>query len=392
MDSAVASGIREYSELLALVAGGQAISKAGLARHTGLSRATVTKRLDSLGRRGLITGQTGASTGGRPAVEVALTEAVGVVLAVDIGGEHCTAGVLDMGAQVLAADSVELDPAAGPGAAMTAVRDALAAQLETLGRDWYEVRAIAVGVPGQVDVADATPRHSIKLPGWEGFPVAQAFQDLCAAPVLVENDANLMALAEYHRRPAPIDHLLYVKIGSGLGSAFVAEGRLHRGANGFSGEICHTRLPGVGYRDLHCNACGNSGCLGTVVGGQALATRLAEEGVAARSTEDVIRLAQRGDVHALRAVRESAERLGEVLAALVCFANPNAIVIGGALAVLGDDLLAGIRAVVYERALPQSTRRLAIETGALGPEAGLLGGGRLAAAHALSPQGLAGWI
>ncbi|MFI0777422.1 ROK family protein [Streptomyces sp. NPDC021212] len=131
---------------------------------------------------------------------------------------------------------------------------------------------------------------------------------------------------------------------------------MHRGADGISGDIAHVRLRGTDYQDRLCGGCGNSDCLGAVVNGEDIAARLAREGLPVKTKWDAIRLAQQGEPRALRAVREAGEGLGEVLAAMVCFHNPDLIVVGGAFAILQDDLLAGIRSVVYERALAQATR------------------------------------
>jgi predicted NBD/HSP70 family sugar kinase len=94
----------------------------------------------------------------------------------------------------------------------------------------------------------------------------------------------------------------------------------------------------------------------------------------------------------VRAVRVAGEQIGAVLASLVNFYNPSRIVVGGALAELRDDLLAGIRGVVYQRALPLATRRLTIEAAALGPKAGVLGAVTLAAQYARSPEAMAQFL
>jgi predicted NBD/HSP70 family sugar kinase len=91
-------------------------------------------------------------------------------------------------------------------------------------------------------------------------------------------------------------------------------------------------------------------------------------------------------------VRLAGQRIGEVLASLVSFHNPDTIVIGGVLAQLHEDLLADVRSVIYRRALPLATRSLAIETSVLGERAGVLGAVRLAARHLLSAEGMAGII
>lgn len=105
-----------------------------------------------------------------------------------------------------------------------------------------------------------------------------------------------------------------------------------------------------------------------------------------------MRLTQAGDAKALRLVRVAGQRIGEVLATLVNFYNPNRIILGGALAGLQDNLLAGIRSVVYERALPLATRRLSLETTTLGHRSAVLGASILGSHGALSPEGISEWM
>jgi predicted NBD/HSP70 family sugar kinase len=102
----------------------------------------------------------------------------------------------------------------------------------------------------------------------------------------------------------------------------------------------------------------------------------------------VVRLVSEGHPVARRQVRLAGQRIGEVLASLVSFHNPDTIVVGGVLAQLHEDLLADIRGVIYRRALPLATRSLRIETSVLGEHAGVLGSARLAARHLLSPRGI----
>lgn len=134
--------------------------------------------------------------------------------------------------------------------------------------------------------------------------------------------------------------------------------------------------------------CGNTGCLEAVASGSALVRELSQAGLDVSGARDIIRFAQAGDARVVRSVRVAGQRIGEVLASIVNFYNPNAIVVGGALAELHDDLLAGIRSVVYHRALPLATQKLAIELSALGGRAGIQGAAVLAAQAALSPAGV----
>jgi predicted NBD/HSP70 family sugar kinase len=222
------------------------------------------------------------------------------------------------------------------------------------------------------------------MQGWDGYRVPAFFEGSYAAPVLVDNDVNMMAFGEYvHRRES--EHLLYVKVGTGIGCGIVSGGVLHRGASGAAGDIGHIRLPG--HDDVPCH-CGNTGCVEAVASGSALAAALRAEGLEAHGARDVVRLVSEGHPVARRQVRLAGQRIGEVLASLVSFHNPDTIVVGGVLAQLHEDLLADIRGVIYRRALPLATRSLRIETSVLGEHAGVLGSARLAARHLLSPRGI----
>jgi predicted NBD/HSP70 family sugar kinase len=143
-----------------------------------------------------------------------------------------------------------------------------------------------------------------------------------------------------------------------------------------------------GQEDVPCH-CGNTGCVEAVASGAAIAARLREAGLPVASVADVVRLVAAGDPAARRQVRLAAQRIGEVLASLVSFWNPDTIVLGGNIASLHDDLLADIRAAVYRRALPLATRTVTIETTLLGRRAGIEGARRRAVDHLLSPEGIA---
>ena len=126
-----------------------------------------------------------------------------------------------------------------------------------------------------------------------------------------------------------------------------------------------------------------------VAGGQALATRLSQKGHNTKTASDVAQLATAGNAEARSEVRTAAQHIGEVLAAIVSFANPSVIVIGGSLAQLDEALLAGIRSGIYNRALPLATRKLPIEASALKEKAGTIGAITLAQQDILSETGVA---
>ena len=140
-----------------------------------------------------------------------------------------------------------------------------------VGRDGDDVRGIGIGVPAPVAFSRGEPVAPPMMPGWDGFSIPGWFSRHYDAPVLVDNDVNIMALGEHWTHWRDCEHLLYVKIGTGIGCGIVSDRRIHRGAQGAAGDIGHVRL--AGHDDVVCR-CGNVGCLEAVAGGRALAARL----------------------------------------------------------------------------------------------------------------------
>jgi predicted NBD/HSP70 family sugar kinase len=180
-----------------------------------------------------------------------------------------------------------------------------------------------------------------------------------------------------------IEHLLLIKVGTGIGCGIVADGHIHRGARGAAGDIGHIRA--TTSENVVCR-CGNIGCLEAVAGGQALAERLAEAGEDATHSRDVVRLVQAGHPGAIRMVRDAGRTLGEVLAGTVNFFNPAVIVIGGDIAEAHAQLLAGVREGIFRRSLPLATRDLRIVSCRLGDRAGVIGAAIMAIEHVLAPD------
>ena len=377
------------SEVVALVAAGTAGTRSALAGATGMSRATVSQRVDTLIAAGLLLdGEPAVAARGRPPLTLRLNPRIGTVCSVDLGATHCRMRLADLGGEPLAETVATIAISDGPEAVLSWVDRQLRALLEQAGRRPEEVCAISMGVPGPVDFATGTPVRPPIMPGWDGYPIPSFFAARYDAPVLVDNDVNLMALGEFAHRPG-VRHLLYVKVGTGIGCGIVSDGALHRGAAGAAGDIGHVRVPG--HEDVPCH-CGNTGCIEAVASGGALVATLRAAGCDVATTRDVVRLGIEGNVLARRQVRLAGQRLGEVLATAVSFHNPDLIVLGGSMAELHEDLLAEIRGVVYRRALPLATRSLAIETTLLGGRAGVEGASRLAVGHLLSRTGLVGLL
>ncbi|MFD3486649.1 ROK family protein [Streptomyces sp. NPDC058665] len=372
-------------EVLTLISSGAAATRADLSRMTGLARSTVSQRVDALIAHGFVDEsgpEAGGSTGGRPPRRLRLRTREHAVAGVDLGASHCRVALMDIGGTTLAIQEDPLSIGDGPDSVLRHVERTLHTLLEKAGREPRTLRSIGVGVPGPVEFSTGRPVDPPIMPGWHQYPIPEFFASRFGARALVDNDVNVMALAEQRRAFPGTRFLLYIKVGTGIGCGIVADGRLHRGAQGSAGDIGHIK---VGEQEDACR-CGNFGCLEAVAGGASIAARLAGLGLDAASGSDVVRLVKSGNRDALRMVREAGRAVGEVLAGLVNFFNPDTVVLGGALAAVHDQLLAGVREAVYRRSHPLATQVLRIEPSRTGENAAAVGAGILAIEHALSPS------
>jgi predicted NBD/HSP70 family sugar kinase len=369
--------------VLRLIRDGEAVTRAELSRSTGLARSTVAQRVDALLAHQLVYEAGGsASTGGRPPTVLAFNHGAGVVLVADLGATHSRLAVSDLGATPLAEVAADMDIGEGPERVLGWVEEQFSALLEEAGKSSADVRGIGLGVPGPVQFSTGQAVNPPIMPGWDGFSIPNWFAGSYEVPVYVDNDVNIMALGEHWTHWRDTDHLLFVKVGTGIGCGIVAGRAIHRGAQGAAGDIGHIRVGG--HDDVICR-CGNTGCLESVAGGRALARRLSEIGLDASNSRDVVRLARAGDPRAVRMVREAGRSLGEVLAASVNFFNPAVIVIGGDLGELYEQLLAGVREVTFMRSLPLATRDLRSVPSQLGDRAGIVGAAIMVIEDILAP-------
>lgn len=361
------------------------ISRAAIARATGLARSTVSQRIAALLELGLVVEEGDArSTGGRPAARLRLNRAGGVVLAADLGAHHDRLAVFDLAGQVLAEVTAVRPIAQGPAVILGWVRDHFLAQLAQLGLGVDQVLGIGIGVPGPVEFAAGRAIKPPIMPGWHGVSIADHFAEAFpGVDVLVDNDVNIMAVGEHRSVWPGVTDMIYVKVATGIGAGIVSSGRLQRGAQGAAGDIGHIR---ASEHTAEICACGNAGCIEAVASGSALARRLRALGHDTQGTNDVVGLVQNGNADAVRLVREAGRLLGEVLAHAVNLLNPSVLVIGGDLAQAEQQLFAGLREAIYRRSSCLATERLEIVRTALGDRAGVIGAAALVLDQRLAPE------
>jgi predicted NBD/HSP70 family sugar kinase len=372
-------------ELLRLIRSGTARTRKALVEHTGSSRSTVRQRVDALIAAGLVRdrGLT-VATGGRPATELEFDESSRAVLVAHLGATHGRLALTDLAARSIAERELDLPIEAGPVPVLDRVRAEFDKLLRDTDQDLREICGIGVSVPAPVDPEKGRVVQPLLMPGWNDYPVADHLGDGFNVPVVVDNDANLMAVGEHVTSWPGVDSLVLVKVGTGIGVGIVVRGEVLRGIDGAAGGIGHVRL--AKFPDVRC-PCGGNGCLAAVASGRALARRLRELGHEdAITSRDVVRLVQASDADAVALTREAGQLLGEVLATVVSLLNPEVLLLAGDMAATHENFLAGVREVVYQRSLPLTTRSLHLGTARLGDRAGIVGGATLVVDRAFAPD------
>ncbi|MDG9711748.1 ROK family transcriptional regulator [Streptomyces sp. DH10] len=386
------AGQASAGELLELVRSRRAVTRGALQQATGLSRATVGQRLDRLFRAGWLRegagGPVDSPLGGRPSITLEFDDEHAVVLAADLDTRHARAAVLSLSGEILAEHSGTLVVDDGPDLALGELGRWFGELLEKTGRGAESVCGVGLAVPGPVDTETGRVVQPPIMPGWDGYDIrsrlARALAEHTGAaevPVLVDNDANLMAYGEQRTGYPECSAFVLVKVSTGIGAGVVVDGAVFRGIDGGAGDIGHIRVP-EGAQTL-CR-CGSYGCLAAVASGGAVARRLAEAGVPAASGSDVRDLLASGHPEAVGLAREAGRRVGDVLATVVTLLNPGVLMIAGDLA--GTPFLTGVRELLYQRALPRSTAHLDVVTSRLGERSGLVGAGAMVVEHLYAPE------
>jgi len=343
-----------------------------LVATTELSRATVSSLLGELRASGLIRECPirDDRRSGRPVLSITLDRSAGLAIAIDVGARHLGVAIGDFSRRLLAERRVVLPRGYDPQRGTRVVLECVAETLTETSAEQDHVMGAAISVAAPVVPHNERTSVPGLLPSMDGKALAEEVTRTWGVPTEVENDANLGALAEsVWGEFAGAQNLLYVKLTNGVGLGIVASGTIYRGSDGSAGEFGHiTAYPG-GERCW----CGRRGCLGLYVGFNGIMRQLGCH-PGQHQVADLLAADKAGNT-AVRAVLDRAvSALGHGLVTLAFLFRPEAIVIGGELAALGDRFLGPLRAELAGIAFGAP---IALGVSSLGDRASILG------AHAL---------
>ena len=308
-----------------------------------------------------------------------------LTVGVDIGGTAIKHGLVSAAGDIRADASVPT-PATGGRALLDTVGDLIVAY-----RQEHDGAAVGVGTAGAVDHDSGTVVGlSPNIADWEGTAVRAELEQRTGLPVVVDNDANCMALAETETGAgAGARSVFFLTLGTGVGSAFVVDGQLWRGSHSMGGEFGHATI----VKDGRLCACGQRGHLEAYASATALARRavdlarqglpslyagISDEAAAALGSKDVFNAAAGGDAAAAQAIAEMTAYLGTGIASAVNLLDPERVVIGGGMADAGRIFFQTLENEVRARVHAGVADYVSIVPARLGNRAGWLGAALLA--------------
>jgi len=361
-------------------------SRAELAVATGLNRSTVSSIVNDLVSDGLIQETTFQSDRvGRPGLLLELNPSGGFAVGLEIGVDFLSAIVTDFTANVLWRRHEKSDASQGQVTviehAFALIEDALAfgraQNLRPLG--------IGIGIPALVDLNRGYVMLAPNL-HWENTPLRLMCTQRFRLPVIVENDGNASAMAEYYFGAARnVKNSIYLSAGVGLGAGIILDGKLFRGTSGYAAEIGHMVADPKG----ELCACGKRGCYETLVNPRPV-IRLVQEALDTSDTPSLLRdvrgpitfdlvveAARQNDAVALDALKSLGDNLGIVMANLINLFNPEMMILGGVLGHAAEFLMPVVEESIKTNALSLSRRDVTLAASKYGDETCVMGAATL---------------
>ena len=349
------------------------LTRAEIQEVTGLSRVTLSQRIQKLlNERVLLEAHATVSSGGRKATVLTLNPNGGFIGIVDFAATTFSIALANLHGDVIQNTTARIDIGEGPEKLLPeAIR-----QIKEIYSSVPKSKrlGVVVGVPGPVDHIRGKVVSPPIMQGWDSIDFIQVFEKELLTPIYLENDANLIAFAEWKLVYPEVRDMIVVKLGTGIGSGIILNKRLHRGADGAAGDIGHVQLDAL--KGSLCR-CGHTDCVESFSGGWALAEKINGMGYKVRDTTDIAELCRKGDAKIIRLLTEASGYIGHAIADAVNLLNPSKVVIEGRIVNATDLVLATIKEVVYQRAGALATKKLDIVPAQLGTDSAVLGAGQL---------------
>ena len=367
------------------------ISRAEIARYTKLTKTTVSSIVNELIREGLVmeTG-IGTSEGGKPPVLLSIVDDSRHFIGIDLANSEFRGAVVNLRGEIAYRTKLPIDDSDGD-AALAIMYELIDKLLSDGGKS---VSGLGIGTPGLINPHKGIVRRAVNL-DWVGIPLKQLIEERYNLKCYIANDCQAAALGEYtFAHNSNTTNLVVVKIGRGIGSGIVMNGKLYYGDGYGAGEIGHL----VVIENGELCPCGNYGCLETVASTKSVVKRARKIAKSnpnsllyhfARdpqeiSTEVVLRAYNAGDHNIRELIVEAGAYLGRALACHVSVLNVKHIVIAGSMARFGAVLLDSVKQEMQKSSMSTLANETEVEISSLGQDIVIKGAASLLLANELN--------
>ncbi len=297
------------------------------------------------------------------------------MVAIDLGGTNLKIAIVDLKYRIRYKKILDTQRFFKKTVLISAIVDSVKQIIKEKNLKRKVLFGVGLGLPGPVDVERGLVHFFPNIPGFKEVNLRSILQKKLRLPVFIDNDANLMALAEHKLGAGKgLNNLVCLTLGTGVGGGIIIAGRLYRGSKFAAGEIGHTP---VNENGPSCN-CGGRACLEVYIGNKRIIEQARAVFKRNISLEELSKLAKNKNKAALNIWLNAGRRLGIALSGAVNLLNPDGIVIGGGVANAGDFLFKKIRETISSRAMSVPAQSVKILKAKLGKDAGLIGAAILA--------------
>lgn len=363
------------------------ISRADIAKLTGLNKSTVSALVDELLVEGLILEiGIGESQGGRKPINLSINKEIGCVIGIDLGVNYISSILTNFAGQILWEKRITIKNIID--SPQQKIHDLLELIQETITHAPLTGRGIigmGIGVPGLVNYDHGCVMSAPNLL-WENIKLKEIVEEEFHIPTLIDNEANAGAIGEkWFGLGKKASEIVYVSAGTGIGAGIIINNELYRGAGGLAGEIGHMT---VDVHGIKCN-CGNIGCWEEYASEKALiryfkeyASEYPQSILLAKDSGtyldnlnifQIIDAASKGDSLAIAGFKNIGYYLGVGVANLINAFNPKCVVIGNVLPLAGDILMDELRQEVARRCFSSKYSQVKITSSELYMNACALG-------------------
>jgi predicted NBD/HSP70 family sugar kinase len=332
---------KNATTLLRLLLKQDSISRVELSRTTGLTKTTVSSIINEFIALGIVEESSTISTGnvGKSPIPLHIrTDAVYTVGA-HLGREKVKTVLMDARMNIISRKRGVSYERLGPKGVLESLFLIIDDSMKDAEKDNIKVGAIGIGIPGPLDPQTGVVRHPPKFRGWKDVPLGKIIHQRYKLPAWIENDANVGVLAEkWHGGGKDLKNFVYILVNEGIGAGAVVDNELYQGAYDYVGEIGHVLFYDHGkFRYLE-----------DISGVDILIKRARSQGLNIKNVKDISDLLQTNDKVACSIVKQLATWIGVAVINVIHIIGPEAVFIGGKMAVLKDALIQPIREIVSQ--------------------------------------------